>query len=166
MISSMSSQRPAALIMSAARGMGLPLPRGAGCSQLGTPGPRGTGDSALTPPCPSHQWKAASCRRGKDTLQQYCAPSRHLSSAQRNTPHLRFEPGLLLLKSLNSFHQERDLSEGQESCHVWGAHSHHPAVLVQHLEAAGRGRDNDLQGLSPLLSPCLKYSASGALPQS
>lgn len=48
-------------------------------------------------------------------------------------PHLRLELGLLLLKSLNSFHQERDLSEGQESCYIRGADSYHPAILVEHL---------------------------------
>lgn len=63
-------------------------------------------------------------------------------------PHLRFELGLLLLKSLNSFHQEGDLPEGQESRYVRGAHSHHPAVLIQHLGAVGQCKDNDLQGFA------------------
>lgn len=51
----------------------------------------------------------------------------------RKTPHLRLELGLLPLQSLHSFHQDRNLSEGQEPGHVGGSDGHHVAILVQHL---------------------------------
>lgn len=58
---------------------------------------------------------------------------------KEKTPHLRLELGLLLLQSLDSFHEERDLSEGQEPGHVRGTDGHHAAILVQHLEQAQTG---------------------------